>query len=362
MKIYLLSLYLISTLFFFGCGKKDDDTVKKVLKPVKYASVVQVGGEIIKSFNGTSQSGSETNLSFRTNGLIVKLNVKVGDKVKKKQLLAQLDLNDLQLNYQKATAAVQSSKSQLETAKSAFERTKEMYLANSASLNDYEQVKNNYSGAQSSYKTARKSLQLQALQLQYAKITAPTDGFVSAVNSEVNEFVTAGFPIIVINSDEEDIEVKIGVTENYISKIADGDEAEISFTGIPGKKFKGIVSEVGYASAQQATSPVVLRVAEIVPEMRPGMPVEVTFTFGNKKEKSTLSVPVSAVGQDNEGTFVYILTKEKDHNYKAVKTVVQTGKLSNDGYEVISGLKEGDLVATAGLRSLYDGMEVRLLQ
>jgi len=361
MKI-LMSLLILSVSFLMtSCSKDDQGAEQEQIKPVKYAAVVQQGGEIIKTFNGTSQSGAETNLSFRTNGLIVKLNVKIGGRVRRGELLAQLDLSDIQLNYQKADATLQSAKSQVETARSAFERSKELYQSNSASLSDYEQARNNYSAAQSTFDGAVKSLELQARKHDYAKIIAPTDGIVSVVNAEMNEFVNAGSPIITINSDQEDIEVNIGVTETYISNIKNGDEAAVAFTGIPDKSFSGVVTEVGFSSAETATSPVVLKLSEISDEMRPGMPVEVTFSFGNKNEKFTLSVPVSAVGQDYEGSFVYVLKALEGNVYSINKTLIKAGKLSNRGYQVLSGLKEGELVATAGLRSLYDGMKVKLL-
>ncbi|MBT7085151.1 MAG: efflux RND transporter periplasmic adaptor subunit [Desulfobacterales bacterium] len=361
MKIKLIySVTLIFIFFLFSCGGKEKQETK-IIKPMKFASVVQEGGTIVKTFNGTSQSGAETRLSFRTNGLIVKLNAKIGDKVKKGNLLAQLDLNDLQLNYQKATSAQQSAKSHLETARSGFERVKELYQANSASLSDYEQAKNNYLAAQSSYQTAKKTLELQERQIDYAKIFAPTAGTVSAVNVELNEFAAAGNPVIIINSDNDDIEVTVGVTENYISRIFNGDEAEVVFSGIEGQKFKGLVTEVGFSSAQTATSPVVLKLANVSKQVRPGMSVEVHFSFGNTKETPTLSVPVSAVGEDHDGAFVYVLKQQNEIIYTTVKTIIQTGKLTNNGYEVLSGVHEGDYVATAGIRSLYDGMEVKLL-
>ena len=177
----------------------------------------------------------------------------------------------------------------------------------------------------------------------------------------MNEFATAGNPVIIINSDNDDIEVTIGVTENYISRISNGDQAQVIFSGIEGEKFKGLVTEVGFSSAQTATSPVVLKLVNVSEQVRPGMSVEVSFSFGSAKEKSTLSVPVSAVGQDHEGTFVYVLKKQNEGVYKTAKTIIQTGKLTNNGYEVLSGVREGDYVATAGLRSLFDGMEVKLL-
>ncbi len=351
---------IVISLLAISCGKKEKVT-KKIFKPVKYTKVVEKGGEVTKIFNGISQSGSETRLSFRTSGLIIKLNVLVGDKIKKGQLLAQLDLNDLQLNYQKAKSSEQSSRSQLETAKSSFERVKKLYQANSASLNDYEQAKNGYLSAQSFYKTAKKTAELQKRQIKYAKIIAPTSGVISAINGEMNEFVPAGNPVIIMNSRNDDIEVVIGVTENYISKIANGDEASVVFSGITGKISKGIVTEVGFSSSQNTTAPVVLKLVNVGQEVRPGMSAEVSFTFGDKNEKSIISVPVSSVSQDQEGLFVYILNKKDKNIYTASKTVIKTGSLTDDGYEVISGVKQGDLVAIAGLRSLFDGMEVKLL-
>ena len=360
MKFYSILVIAITLTIIVGCGKKEAIT-KKIIKPVKYATVLKKGGEVKKSFNGISQSGSETRLSFRANGLITKLNAKVGDRVKKGQLLAQLDLNDLKLNYQKAKSSEQSSKSQLETAKSAFERVKKLYQANSASLSDYEQAKNGYLSAQSFYKTAKKSVELQKRQIEYAKIIAPTNGTISAVNGELNEFAPAGNPIIILNSRNDDIEVVIGVTENYISKISNGDETTVIFSGIDGEKFKGIVTEVGFSSMQNATAPVVLKLKNVTKQVRPGMAVEVLFSFGDKNEKSVLSVPISSVGQDHEGMFVYILEKKDKMLYKAKKSLINTGRLNNDGYEILSGVSEGQIIAIAGLRSLFDGMEVKLL-
>ncbi len=346
---------------FLGCGKNKPQP-KKIIKPVKYTTVVKSGGEVRKVFNGVSQSGSETRLSFRTNGLIMKLNARVGNKVKKGDLLAQLDLSDLQLNYQKAKSSEQSSKSQLETAKSAFERVKKLYQANSASLSDYEQAKNGFLSAQSLYKTTKKTVELQKRQIQYAKIIAPTSGTISAVNGELNEFAPAGNPIVIINSRNDDIEVVIGVTENYVSKISNGDEAAVIFSGLTDKSFKGIVSEVGFSSTQSATAPVVLKLMNVSKDVRPGMAVEVSFSFGSKDDETILSVPVSSVSQDNEGLFVYILAKGNQSSiYTVMKRVIKTSRLSDDGYEVISGVKEGEFIAIAGLRSLFDGMEVKLL-
>jgi len=92
------------------------------------------------------------------------------------------------------------------------------------------------------------------------------------------------------------------------------------------------------------------------------MAAKVTFRFGDEEAKpSQLVVPVKAVGDDPQGNFVFVLEKENEH-YVAQKKHIEVGALVSDGFIVLSGLKEGDLVAIAGLRSLFDGRKVTLLQ
>ena len=72
-------------------------------------------------------------------------------------------------------------------------------------------------------------------------------------------------------------------------------------------------------------------------------------------------VPIEAVGKDNEGNFVFVLIKKTDGVYLAQKKIITIGKLMPDGFELISGLDGGEIVAIAGLKSLMNGSEVKLL-
>lgn len=356
-----LATFAIFIILLSACGKKGKQKPAEILKPVKYAIVTFSGGIQERNFNGISQSGSEAKLSFRANGLIVAMKVKTGDRVKYGQLLARIDSKDAQLAYEKAKAALENAKIQLETASSGLERIKQLYTSNNASLNDYEQAKSAYANAQSGYQTAKKSLDLQASQLQYTKIKAPTDGIITAVNAEINEFAQAGAPVIVISSKEEDIEINIGVPEIYITKIVLGDMVTVKFPSIKNKSFKGTITEVGYSTAEFVTYPVIVRILEPSKDIRPGMPVDVTFTFGEKSEDAKLAVPVKAVGEDHEGNFVYVLKPGNGH-YLAQKTLIEIGALLPEGFQVISGLKDGDIVAVAGISSLYHGRKVKLME
>lgn len=89
--------------------------------------------------------------------------------------------------------------------------------------------------------------------------------------------------------------------------------------------------------------------------------VEFIFSKNSAAKKSKMTVPVEAVGKDNEGNFVFVLNKKSDAVYVAEKKVITVGELLPEGFELISGLKGGEMVATAGLKSLMNGSEVKLL-
>jgi membrane fusion protein, multidrug efflux system len=345
-------------LLLISCGEGDKE-VENVIRPVKSEEISYSGGFQSKVFNGVSKSGSETKLSFRANGLIVLLEGKIGDKVEKGQLLAKLDQKDIALSYEKAKSTATSARIQMETAKSNLDRVKELYQSNSASLRDYEEAKNNYANATSGYQTAKKSMSLQASQFEYTKIVAPAAGVISKKNHDVNENVQAGEPIFIINSEGGDLEIKVGAPEKYISKIKNGAEVNVL---INQEQVQGYISEVGYATDESGTYPITVILVEPSENLRPDMPAEVTFTFGSKETQAKLLVPIKAVGEDENGNFVFLLIKNEDDTYAVKKQGITVGELSDEGFSVESGLEENDRVATAGLRTLHSDMTVSLLK
>ena len=353
---------IVCALFFQHCGGKSENQ-KTELKAVKYALVEQAGGISERTYSGVTQSSSLTNLSFRTGGLIVKLNAKVGQRVRKGTLLAQLDQKDAKLAYDQALADVQSAKVQYDGASSNFDRTKQLYETENASLSDYEQAKTSYSNAQSSYEISLKRLDLQESQIDYTEIIAPMSGVISEVRSELNEVIKSGSTILVMSNEQRnDIEAQVGLPEKYINEIQHGDQVVVSIRSID-QTLKGSVTEIGYSSSLTGvTYPVTVALqSNATNDLRPDMPVEVTFQFGSADQQPILIAPLKAVGSGVDGNFVYTLTQEEDA-YVAKKVVVALGDITKGGYEIKAGLKEGDIVAIAGLSSLYDGRKVKLLE
>lgn len=354
------ALILAFLLFLVSCGG-DDDTVKKdPVRPVKFGVVEYMGETQDYGFSGTAKSSRQAKISFRANGLVEKVRVKGGDKVKAGQVIATLDDSDAQLALQEAKSALEGARVQKNNAESSLSRSRELYQVGSSSLAEYEQAKAQFANAESQFESAKKAFDLQQIQLGYYTLKAPRAGIISNVSAEENELVQAGSPIVTLNSGE-DIELEVSIPQVFISQIEEGENVTVVFTTNKSKIYQGKVSEVSYAAGQSNTYPVVISVSNPSENIRPGMTAEVTFTFRNRNSSQKLIAPVDAVGEDNSGHFVYLLTK-KDGVHTAMKKTIQIGELTNQGFEVNAGLQQGDLVATAGISTLYDGRKVVLIQ
>jgi RND family efflux transporter MFP subunit len=190
------------------------------------------------------------------------------------------------------------------------------------------------------------------------------DGIITEVNAEKNENVSPGRVIVVMNTGD-DIEVNVGVPEKFISKLKVGEKVTVKFTSIQDKVFDGRITEVAYnISSKSSTYPVTISLLAPTSDIRPGMSADVSFIFDENSNNTQQKIiaPVAAVGKDTKGNFVFILKKESESIYIVEKRKIKVGELLPDGFEVISGINENELVATAGLNSLMDGMKVRLLE
>jgi RND family efflux transporter MFP subunit len=196
--------------------------------------------------------------------------------------------------------------------------------------------------------------------LGYTHLKAPETGTLATVDIEVNEYVQAGELVATLLAGEQ-IEVSVSVPASVIRSIRKGAEAKARFNSLEGKEFAGTVTEVGVASVGGATTfPVTVRLTEGQDQVRAGMSADVTFVFASEKEGPRYSLPISAVGEDREGRFVFILEKTGDALGTVHRTPVEVGEILSDGIEILDGVKPGDLVVTAGVSRIYDGLQVRV--
>ena len=360
MKIFtklLCSVLVLGALYSCGEDKKEEE---KFVRPVKYQEVGYLGGEKIRTFSGTAKTDKIIGLSFRSNGIITTFDIKLGQEVKKDQLLATLDNVQARLNYENAIASKNSAESQMNTAKLALDRTRSLFEKGSASLSDFESAKNSYKTAQASFESSKRSVAIQQENIRYGYLYAPEDGIIAAVSAEVDENVSAGQSIATLNAGT-DMEISLGLPESVINSVKPGNIVDVSFSSLPDQKFKGTVSEVAPSvDPNTATYPVLVKVNNPSSEIKSGMAANVTFDMGEQTtEGSVLVAPANAVGEDSNGRFVFLI-EESDGNATVKKQQVEIGALTGEGFEIRSGLSAGQKIATAGLQTLLDGQEVKL--
>lgn len=354
-KISSLALVLV----LMSCGEKE---VKEeiVLRPVKYSEVSYLGGDKTRQFSGTAKTEKIVNLSFRSSGIITKLDMKLGQKVKKGQLLGTLDNVSARLSYESSIASKNSAESQMNTAKLSLNRMRTLYEKGSSSLSDYEAAKNSYRTAVASYESSKRSVAIQQDQIQFGYLYAPENGDIASVTAEVDENVSPGQAIGVLNAGTA-IEIALGLPESIINAVKKDMKVKVSFTAIEGQTFNAVITEVAPAlDASTSTYPITVMVTDTDERIKSGMAANVLFEFINEDvAKNIMVVPASAVGEDGNGRFVFLV--EGDSNKASVKRqAITIGELTPEGFEVKTGLKFGQKIAIAGLQTLLDGQDVKL--
>lgn len=355
-----IQILVLSTLLIAGCGGNEEK--EKAIRPVFYQEAGKSAVQNMRSFSGVTQSANEAKLSFKVGGLIENIAVDMGDSVKSGAIIARLDETDYRINFNKADASLKNAEAQLIAAKSAFLRVENLYVNNNVSLSEYEKVKMQFESAETMVKTARSQLNAAQNQLDYTVLRAPFDGVVSTVMAQENEMTGIGNPIVVF-AGLNNLEIKTAVPENFISQISRGMHVKVRFSTFPEKSFRGIITEVSPGIPNASAYPVIVSLAESSSRLFPGMTATVELPLtDNNLPQNKIVIATDAVGHDQSGDFVYIAKSSNENGiYTAEKRKVALGELQADGYEVVSGIDNNELVITAGLSFLYDGRKVKLL-
>lgn len=357
MKFYQL---IIIALIMMACSE-EAVVQEKPIRPVKYQKVVMTATTESQTFSGVVKAKNETHMSFKVAGLISSLKVNIGDRVKKGQLIASIDPVDYNIQVDQAVAQMNAAESQLVKVRSTYDRVEKLYESNSVSLSDYENAKAGLAATQSQYEAATNQVQAARNQSSYTRMIAPYNGIITDLPGEANEVVSAGRTIATLSS-EVGPEVEVGVPEVIINKLKANQPVEIMLSSAPGKTFTGKIEQVAFAAGSSPTYPVTVSIDKATEDARPGMAAQVVFAISQSGAKgpNKLIAPVSAVGQDPDGNFVYVLSASGD-NFQAKRRQIKVGNLLPEGFEVLSGLKADEIVATAGIKTLMDGMTIKLL-
>jgi RND family efflux transporter MFP subunit len=287
--------------------------------------------------------------------------VKVGDAVRTGQLIAELDPRDYDLQMQEAKAALEQAQAQARNTASNYERVRALYENRNASRNDLDAARAADESAKAAVESSTKRYELAQSQFSYTKLTAPVDGAIATLDCEVNENVKAGDKVAFLTSGGR-LEVEVGVPEILISQVREGEQVTVTFDASPGQDFDARVTEVGIASTDRvSTFLVTVLLSSESADIRQGMAAQVAFDFTSADGRERFVVPPVAVGEDREGRFVYTVESTDGELAVVRRQTVTTGELTAEGLDILDGISDGDLLITAGIGRIEDGMTVKLL-
>lgn len=358
MKNLFLAVFII--LAFTACEEKETKSEQTDVKTV-FATIPKAkDSNENRVLNGLAISNNETKLSFKVQGNISYLKVKIGDEVKQGQLIAELDSKPYELKVSQIKYALSEAKASLINAKSSYERVKKLYINQNASVSDIDNAKAAYDAISAKVKNITKELEYAKLKLSYTKLYSPMNGYISLKYVHENENVAIGTPVVLIGDKLID-EVSLQVPESIINKIDQNHLVKVIFPSIDKTRvFTAKVKELSkYSSSKTKTYKVVVKLNNSSTLIKSGMSADVYFDLSNKDEKNIFYVPSASVLNDKNGYYLYILKKQDDF-YVVKKAEVKVGELSSDGFEITSGITNKDIVLKAGMSEVYEDMKVKI--
>lgn len=190
--------------------------------------------------------GAEVRVGSRTSGVVKRLYVKIGDGVRKGQLLAELDDRDLVARREEAAAALRQAEVNLEYASTDRGRKRQLTEERVLSKSELDVAERAAAVAEKQVAAARASLAYATTQLAYARIEAPIAGVVASVSTQEGETVAASFaaPTFVTLLDLSRLEVWAYVDETDIGRIHAGQPARFTVDTYGAQEFEGTVTTV----------------------------------------------------------------------------------------------------------------------
>lgn len=293
--------------------------------------------------------GAEVRVGSTVSGVVSHLLVRIGDRVEKDTLLAEIDSRELTARRDAAQAAVRLASANLNYTTTDLRRKQELGRALVISKSDLDLAEQAYQVAEQQYRQAEANLADAQTQLGYARIIAPISGTVESVTTQEGETVAASFatPTFVTLLDLSRLEVWAYVDETDIGRVKVGQKATFTVDTYGDYEFQGQVTAI-YPDPQIRDNVVdyvtVVRFQSSRDRiLRPEMTTTVQIAL--ELHRNVLALPIRAVHREGGRQFVIIR-----HGEARERNWVTTGLKDDNNWEIVSGLRAGDevVISAAG--------------
>ena len=299
-----------------------------------------------------------TVMSFRVPGKIIERRVRIGDAVKKGDVLAHLDPVDAQKQASSAQAAREAAEHRLVFAKQQLDRDTAQAAQNLIAANQLEQTQDAYIAAQSGRDQAAAQLVVARNNLQYNTLIADHDGVITSENADTGQVVSAGQAVYGL-AWSGDTDVTLDASASDLARMTVGQVASVTFPALPGRGFDARVREITPAADPQSrTYRVKLTLAQPGPLVRLGMTGDATLEPlalpPGGAVAASFSVPTTAMFHEGSSPAVWVIGANNKLELRAV--TVQS--YSDHATTISGGLKDGDVVVLAGVHTVFAGEHV----
>ena len=371
MLIIPLTIIVVIATAFGLQDNNEENTITTSIQQVKTVKAKAVDYQTTVFASGLLASEEEMKLSFKTGGIIQKIYVNEGQHVKKGQLLAVLNLNEInaqaqqaQIGQQQAEINIENARLALKIAERDYRNAMGLYKDSVATLEQLENAELQKDNAQNQLEAAeaglnynQKNIQIADFNVNFSKIVAPANGIILKQEAEVNELVGSGTPVYIFGSKDKAQVIRVNLTDKDIININFGDQAEIHFDAYLDHIFKGEVKEIA-SMADPYTGTFEVEV-EVLPEgkkLLSGFIGKVTIYTSQKDQ--LVEIPIDALVSANKKIgFIYTVKNEK-----AIKTQVNIKNMDESNLLIQSGLEDGQEIVVAGASYLQDGEMVEVVK
>ena len=299
---------------------------------------------------GKVESESVSYITPRAGGGQVRaIYIKRGDRVKRGQLILQLDNSMIKQSAAAATQNIETLKSQAALAKAVYEKQKNLWEQNIGSEIQLMTAKTNADALASQLRAANEQLGMVKDQLAFTSIYSDVDGVAEEVHVKVGELFMGPGQIKIVNTTK--LKLTAEVPENYAGKVKVGTELTLTFPDIQ-KTIYNKVNVLGNVIDPLNRSFFIESKLPVDNNFRPNLLAQVKIKDYEKKD--AISIPVNLLQTDEKGKFVYVAVTEAGKMF-ARKKMVSTGEFYGNNIEVLSGLAAGDILISEGYQSIYDG-------
>lgn len=324
---------------------------------------------------GTIRSNNRVEVGAQVSGRITKLNVVLGQEVKKGDLIATIDSMTQENDLEKAKSQLSSYEKQLESKKvnlevkkSKYNRASNLYKVKSISQDDYETAKQEYADAKSGVseleeliKQAKIEVKMAETELSYTIITSPIDGVVVSIPISEGQTVNSkqNTPTIVQVADLKKMLIKPEISEGDITKLKKGQEVEFTILSLPEKIYKAKIDSIDpamttltddeYEESVSDTEAVYYYANVIVDNIDNNLRIGMTTTNTIKvaEAKNVIAIPTTALYKKGDKYYVKTLGEKEVVEEKEVKIGIN----DDINTEIKSGLKEGEKLILSEMKA-----------